>query len=113
MQQANATMRRIGTELIEQRRAVVAAEISEKADNVKVKEKDANAIEGDKTTLDRDLLSVLSEFSSPLPFRLLPILSLTHALSMSSPLEHLGGAGSAHVAQRDPLPDLDLPRRGA
>ncbi|KAI0716494.1 cytochrome P450 [Earliella scabrosa] len=43
MQQANATMRRIGTELIEQRRA----------------EKDANAIEGDKTALDRDLLSVL------------------------------------------------------
>ena len=52
MQQANATMRRIGTELIEQRRAAVAAE-SEQAPEK------ASAIEGDKTVFDRDLLSVL------------------------------------------------------
>ena len=55
MRQATASTRKIGTELIEQRRAAIAAE------NPSEKE---GAIEGDKTTLDRDLLSVLSE--SPL-----------------------------------------------
>ena len=52
MQQAQATMRKIGMELIEQRRAAVAAE-SEQAPE------EASAIEGDKTVFDRDLLSVL------------------------------------------------------
>lgn len=59
MQQATATMHRIGSELIEQRRAVVAAETSV----VPVSEK-SSAIEGDKTRYDRDLLSVLSKFPS-------------------------------------------------
>ncbi|KAI0739010.1 cytochrome P450 [Daedaleopsis nitida] len=54
MQQANATMRRIGTELIEQRRTALVAEQSAAATSEK-----ASAIEGDKTTMDRDLLSVL------------------------------------------------------
>ncbi|KAH9941609.1 cytochrome P450 [Epithele typhae] len=49
-QQATEVTRKIGLELIEQRRSAIAAEeLSEKAD----------AIEGDKTALDRDLLSVL------------------------------------------------------
>ncbi|EJF57948.1 cytochrome P450 [Dichomitus squalens LYAD-421 SS1] len=52
MQHAQATMRKIGTELIEQRRAAVAAE-SEKTSEKR------SAIEGDKTVFDRDLLSVL------------------------------------------------------
>ena len=52
MKQATASTRKIGQELIEQRRAAIAAEkLSEKK----------GAIEGDKTVLDRDLLSVLSE----------------------------------------------------
>ncbi|RPD61233.1 cytochrome P450 [Lentinus tigrinus ALCF2SS1-6] len=55
MQEANATMRRIGMELIEQRRAGV----SEKVERSGSESEKAGAIEGDKTVLDRDLLSVL------------------------------------------------------
>ncbi|KAH9855328.1 cytochrome P450 [Lenzites betulinus] len=55
MRQAMATMRKIGTELIEQRRDHVLAEI-EKAAHTTEK---ADAIEGDKSVLGRDLLSVL------------------------------------------------------
>ena len=58
MQEANATMRRIGMELIEQRRVGV----SEKADSPSSASEKADMIEGDKTVLDRDLLSVLSEY---------------------------------------------------
>ena len=54
MQQAQATMRKIGMELIEQRRAAVAAELERAAEK-----SSASAIEGDKTAFDRDLLSVL------------------------------------------------------
>ncbi|RPD61232.1 cytochrome P450 [Lentinus tigrinus ALCF2SS1-6] len=54
-QEANATMRRIGMELIEQRRAGV----SEKAEQPASESEKAGAIEGDKTMLDRDLRSVL------------------------------------------------------
>ena len=50
--QANAQTRKIGLELIEQRRAAIAAENSSEKEGV---------IEGDKTGLDRDLLSVLSK----------------------------------------------------
>ena len=53
MQQAQATMRKIGMELIERRASVApAAE--------KTTEK-TTAIEGDKTVFDRDLLSVLGQ----------------------------------------------------
>ncbi|KAH9899345.1 cytochrome P450 [Cubamyces lactineus] len=52
MRQATATMRKIGLELIEQRRETVLSETE------KVAEKTAS-IEGDKTVLGRDLLSVL------------------------------------------------------
>ena len=55
MRQANASMRRIGTELIEQRRAAVLAE---KASTLSEK---SGSIEGDRTVFDRDLLSVLGE----------------------------------------------------
>ncbi|KAI0720686.1 cytochrome P450 [Cerioporus squamosus] len=55
MQEANATMRRIGMELIEQRRAGV----SEKAEHPTSLSEKTGVIEGDKTVLDRDLLSVL------------------------------------------------------
>ena len=50
--QANAQTRKIGLELIEQRRAAIAAENASEKEGV---------IEGDKTGLDRDLLSVLSK----------------------------------------------------
>ena len=53
MRQATATMRKIGLELIEQRRETVLSETE------KVAEK-TTSIEGDKTVLGRDLLSVLS-----------------------------------------------------
>ncbi|RPD75520.1 cytochrome P450 [Lentinus tigrinus ALCF2SS1-7] len=55
MQEANATMRRIGMELIEQRRAGV----SEKVERSGSESEKMGAIDGDKTVLDRDLLSVL------------------------------------------------------
>ena len=55
MRQATATMRKIGLELIEQRRETVLSETE------KVAEK-TTSIEGDKTVLGRDLLSVLSTF---------------------------------------------------
>ncbi|KAI0763115.1 cytochrome P450 [Trametes elegans] len=55
MRQATATMRKIGMELIEQRRDPVLAE-TEKADNASAK---PDIIEGDKTVVGRDLLSVL------------------------------------------------------
>ena len=51
MQQAQATMRKIGMELIERRTSAVA-------EAEKTGEK-TTAIEGDKTVFDRDLLSVL------------------------------------------------------
>ena len=51
MQQAQATMRKIGMELIERRTSVAA-------DSEKAAEK-TSVIEGDKTVFDRDLLSVL------------------------------------------------------
>ena len=51
MQQAQATMRKIGMELIERRTSVAA-------DSEKTAEK-TSVIEGDKTVFDRDLLSVL------------------------------------------------------
>lgn len=53
MQQAQATMRKIGMELIERRTSAVA-------EAEKTGEK-TTAIEGDKTVFDRDLLSVLGE----------------------------------------------------
>ena len=54
MTQAHDTMRRIGLSLIEERRQAVATELEESKDGSK------DAIEGDKTTLGRDILSVLS-----------------------------------------------------
>lgn len=56
MRQAMASMRKIGSELIEQRREPVLAE-TEKVAHASEK---ADAIEGDRTLLGRDLLSVLS-----------------------------------------------------
>ncbi len=60
-------MRRIGMDLIEKRRHGVleTTSMSEKA----------GAIEGDKTVLDRDLLSVLSECLSRLSLYLTDLLS--------------------------------------
>ncbi|OJT07496.1 hypothetical protein TRAPUB_1681 [Trametes pubescens] len=55
MRQATASMRKIGTELIEQRREPVLAE-TEKVAHASEK---PDAIEGDRTVLGRDLLSVL------------------------------------------------------
>lgn len=64
MRQATATMRKIGTELIEQRREPVLAE-TEKVAHASEK---ADAIEGDRTVLGRDLLSVLSTYPLPMPY---------------------------------------------
>lgn len=50
-------MRRIGLSLVEERRQ----EVFEEQEEVKFNEKKDSAIAGDKTTLRRDLLSVLSE----------------------------------------------------
>ena len=61
MNQARETTRRIGLELIEQKRSEVIAEMQTAAGK--------NGIEGDKTVLGRDLLSVLSMSTSyPYPF---------------------------------------------
>jgi hypothetical protein len=57
MAQAQETMHRIGLSLIEEKRDAVVAELEGLKDCSK------NAIEGDKTTLGRDILSVLSAFS--------------------------------------------------
>ncbi|KAI0676480.1 cytochrome P450 [Trametes maxima] len=54
MRQATATMRKIGTELIEQRRETVLADMEKLACVEK-----SEFIEGDKTVIGRDLLSVL------------------------------------------------------
>ena len=57
MKQAQETMQRIGLGLIEERRHDVATEL----ENSKAKSKDGStAIDGDKTILGRDILSVLS-----------------------------------------------------
>ena len=53
MNQARATMRRIGLELIEERRSEVIAEMQTAGGK--------NGIDGDQTVLGRDLLSVLSK----------------------------------------------------
>ncbi|KAI0366817.1 cytochrome P450 [Pilatotrama ljubarskyi] len=55
MRQATATMRKIGMELIEQRREPVLAKTQEMAHESEKR----SCIEGDKTVLGRDLLSVL------------------------------------------------------
>lgn len=60
MAEANATMRRIGTQLIEQKRTELASEKSSGSMGSTEIE-----IEGDKTTLGRDLLSVLSKSPPP------------------------------------------------
>jgi hypothetical protein len=57
MVQAQETMHRIGLSLIEEKRDAVVAELKGS------KKCSKNAIEGDKTTLGRDILSVLSAFS--------------------------------------------------
>ena len=53
MQQAQATMRKIGMELIERRASIGSEEKSTEK---------TSAIEGDKTIFDRDLLSVLGAY---------------------------------------------------
>ena len=76
MNQAQATMRRIGLELIDERRDSVLAELNgtgADADSKMTKDVGSNVIDGDKTILGRDLLSVLSAFPSPL----LPLPQLT------------------------------------
>ena len=59
MTHARETMQRIGMELIEERRSEVVAEMQGAGNNGEK----CGRIDGDKTVLGRDLLSVLGMFS--------------------------------------------------
>ena len=93
MRQATALTRKIGLELIEQRRAAVESEKSSEKHE---------AVEGDKGNLDRDLLSVLSTLLSY-------FCSVSCVNPLRSPLEHVGNSLKADVGERDTVSNLNIP----
>jgi hypothetical protein len=87
-------MRRIGLELIEERSRAVIEE------HEQVLAGKGGEIDGDKTILGRDILSVLSKS------RIYTAVVVIY--TGPSKVKRCLGGQSEHVARRSPLPDLDL-----